>query len=412
MEQKQLDDIRYLFDRMQTTEQFLNILNALKTTYLKTNQYSFKMNQLNYYSNPQARRDCYHEFTIPKKNGSSRTIMAPSKQLKMLQTILNMLLNAVVKPHEKAYGFVTGKSIVENAKLHANKNYVYNIDLKDFFHSVDQARVWTCLRLKPVNLVGDKTNDRDRIANMIAAICCKKMLVERLDPETGKVVQVHKNVLPQGAPTSPILTNLVCQKLDFLLNRLAQNYKVKYSRYADDITFSSNKNMFHAEGDFVQKVNKIIAQQGFRINEAKVRLQSASYRQEVTGLTVNQGVNVSKSYVKEIRKWLYLWERYGYVRAFGFYCEDVEDKKKDPKILVFVLRGKLNFLSMVKGKDNPTYRMLMYRFTRLMKGISKESEAISGDFEAVEEISDFDLSNMVLDILDGKISDVIKNYHG
>jgi hypothetical protein len=301
---------------------------------------------------------------------------------------------------------------VENAKLHANKNYVYNIDLKDFFHSVDQARVWTCLRLKPVNLVGDKTNDRDRIANMIAAICCKKMLVERLDPETGKVVQVHKNVLPQGAPTSPILTNLVCQKLDFLLNRLAQNYKVKYSRYADDITFSSNKNMFHAEGDFVQKVNKIIAQQGFRINEAKVRLQSASYRQEVTGLTVNQGVNVSKSYVKEIRKWLYLWERYGYVRAFGFYCVDVEDKKNDPKILVFVLRGKLNFLSMVKGKDNPTYRMLMYRFTRLMKGISKESEAISGDFEAVEEISDFDLSNMVLDILDGKISDVIKNYHG
>lgn len=412
MEQKQLDDIRYLFDRMQTTDQFLNILNALKTMYLNTNKYQFKMNQLNYYSNPQARRGCYHEFTIPKKNGSSRTIMAPSKQLKMLQTILNVLLNAVVKPHEKAYGFVPGKSIVDNAKLHANKNYVYNIDLKDFFHSVDQARVWACLRLKPVNLVGDKSNDRDRIANMIAAICCKKMLVERLDPETGKVVQVHKNVLPQGAPTSPILTNLVCQKLDFLLNRLAQNYKVKYSRYADDITFSSNKNMFHAEGDFVQKVNKIIAQQGFRINEAKVRLQSASYRQEVTGLTVNEGVNVSKSYVKEIRKWLYLWERYGYVRAFEFYCEDVEDKKKDPKILVFVLRGKLNFLSMVKGKDNPTYRMLMYRFTRLMRGISKESEAISGDFEAVEELSYYDLSNMVLDIIDGNISDVLKNYHG
>jgi retron-type reverse transcriptase len=326
----------------------------------------------------------------------------------MLQTILNVLLNVVVIPHEKAYGFVSGKSIVENARIHIKKNYVYNIDLKDFFHSVDQARVWTCLRLKPLNLVGDRTNERDRIANMIAAICCKKILVERLDLASGKVVPVHKNVLPQGAPTSPILTNLVCQKLDFLLNRLAKNYNVKYSRYADDITFSSNKDLFQAEGDFLIRVNKIIVDQGFRINESKVRLQSAGYRQEVTGLTVNEGVNVSKIYIKEIRKWLYLWERYGYVRAFEYYCESMQKKEKDAKILEQVLRGKLNFLSMVKGKGNATYQSLMNRFVLLVQGRKaiETSQSLKNSWE------DTAMSNLVHDILAGNLSSAMHKYHG
>jgi hypothetical protein len=360
------------------------------------------MRQLNYYSNPKARKKCYHEFSIPKKNGTLRTITAPEKGLKMLQTVINVMLNAVVEPHEKAYGFVMGKSIVDNAKIHAGKNHVYNIDLKDFFPSVDQARVWTCLRLKPVNLVGDSSNERDRIANMISAICCKRMRVERLDPETGEVVLVNKNVLPQGAPTSPILTNLVCQKLDFLLNRLAQNYKVKYSRYADDITFSSNQNKFEPEGDFVKRVNKIIEQQGFRINQSKVRLQSAGYRQEVTGLTVNERVNVPKNYTKELRRWLYLWERYGYVRAFEYYCEFMELKDKDPKTLDQVLRGKLNFLSMVKGDRDSTYVSLRRRYD-LLKG--------GGEEESVLE-TDSDLGALLRDILDGDLLGAMQKYHG
>ena len=408
MEQKQVDDIRYLFERMETTGQFLELLNAIKTMYLKTDMYPFTMCQLNYYSNPKARRNCYHEFTIPKKNGSERTIMAPSKQLKMLQTVLNVLLNVIVKPHDKAYGFVTGKSIVENAKIHVRKNYVYNIDLSDFFHSVDQARIWTCLRLKPLNLVGDKSNERDRIANMIAAICCKNMIVERINPVTGEVFKSRKNVLPQGAPTSPILTNLVCQKLDFLLNRLAQSYNVKYSRYADDITFSANKNLFDTEGDFVQRVNKIIAKQGFMINGAKVRLQSYGYRQEVTGLTVNEGVNVSKTYVKEIRKWLYLWERYGYMKAFDCYCESMVFKGKDAKILEHVLRGKLNFLSMVKGKENSTYSSLRNRFEILMGGTSM-NQGYSTTFNT---LGDAVMSNLVQDVLAGNLSNAMQKYHG
>ncbi len=408
MDQKQLEDIRYLFNRMQTTDQFLDLLNALKSMYLKTSEYPFKMCQLNYYSNPTARRSCYHEFTIPKKNGTNRTITAPTNQLKMLQTILNVLLNVVVIPHEKAYGFVSGKSIVENARIHVKKNFVYNIDLKDFFHSVDQARVWTCLRLKPVNLTGDENNERDRLANMIAAICCKKILVERFDQKTGEIVRIYKNVLPQGAPTSPILTNLVCQKLDFLLNRLAKKYNVKYSRYADDITFSSNKDLFQADGDFVKRVKKIIVDQGFRINESKVRLQSAGYRQEVTGLTVNEGVNVSKQYVKEIRKWLYMWERYGYVRAFEYYSMAMQKKEKDAKILEQVLRGKLNFLSMVKGKDNATYLGLLNRFIVLIQG----RKAIETSLALRDSWGDTLMSNWVHDILAGDLSNAMQKYHG
>lgn len=402
MEKEKRETIKFIFDHMQTVEHFLALLNSIKKDLLKDKSHPFEMRQLNYYSNPKARKKCYHEFSIPKKNGTLRTITAPEKGLKMLQTVINVMLNAVVEPHEKAYGFVMGKSIVDNAKIHAGKNYVYNIDLKDFFPSVDQARVWTCLRLKPVNLVGDSSNERDRIANMISAICCKRMRVERLDPDTGEVVLVNKNVLPQGAPTSPILTNLVCQKLDFLLNRLAQNYKVKYSRYADDITFSSNQNKFEPEGDFVKRVNKIIEQQGFRINLCKVRLQSSGYRQEVTGLTVNERVNVPKNYTKELRRWLYLWERYGYVRAFEYYCEFMELKDKDPKTLDQVLRGKLNFLSMVKGDRDSTYVSLRRRYDRLKGG---------GEEESVLE-TDSDLGALLRDILDGDLLGAMQKYHG
>jgi hypothetical protein len=196
--------------------------------------------------------------------------------------------------------------------------------------------------------------------------------------------------------------------LDFLLNRLATKYNVKYSRYADDITFSSNKDLFQAEGDFVKRVNKIIVDQGFQVNETKVRLQSAGYRQEVTGLTVNEGVNVSKQYVKEIRKWLYMWERYGYVRAFEYYSMTMQKKETDAKILEQVLRGKLNFLSMVKGKDNATYLSLMNRFIVLMQGRKaiETSPALKNSWE------DTLMSNWVHDILAGDLSKAMQQYHG
>ena len=122
-------------------------------------------------------------------------------------------------------------------------------------------------------------------------------------------------VLPQGSPSSPILTNIVCQSLDRKLYRLAKEYKLHYSRYADDITFSGNCNVFQRNGEFLCKLRQIIEQQNFTINEKKTRLQKKSQRQEVTGLVVSERVNVPRQYVRSLDNLLYIWERYGEANA-------------------------------------------------------------------------------------------------
>src|SRR5690606_34048127 len=152
-------------------------------------------------------------------------------------------LSTIYQPHKSAYGFVNGKSIVDNAQKHVGKNYVYNIDLKDFFPSVDAKRVWGRLKAKPFNL--ETTQNRIQIANMIKAICCTPMQVERqIDNEW---VTKTVSVLPQGAATSPILTNAICERMDIQLTGLSKRYGLDYSRYADDITFSSMHNTYNNE---------------------------------------------------------------------------------------------------------------------------------------------------------------------
>src|SRR5690606_27764009 len=119
-----------------------------------------------------------------------------------------------------------------------------------------------------------------------------------------------KTVLPQGSPTSPILTNMLCRKLDRRLTGLAKRYNLTYTRYADDITFSSSHNIYNDEV-FDKELKRIIEEdQNLVINPKKTRLQKAGYRQEATGLIVNDKVNVRKRYVKQIRMWLYYWEKY------------------------------------------------------------------------------------------------------
>jgi hypothetical protein len=211
---------------------------------------------------------------------------------------------------------------------------------------------------------------RLELANMLAAICCTEMEVEVLQAN-GSLEKVRKNVLPQGAPTSPILSNIVCQKLDNRLSGLAKRFGLLYSRYADDITFSSLHNVYQVDSEFQKEMYRIIQDQGFRVNEKKTRLQKDGYKKEVTGLLVHDQVNVQKRYTKELRMWLNLWERYGYEKANKIFLNEAEPiamtKQKIKKAeLRNTLEGKLNYLSMVKGPQNTTYLKLINRF-RLLK---------------------------------------------
>lgn len=407
IDQTHIDQIRTAFQNVQSKQDLLQLMNEVKPLIYGEKTVPFQLKQLTWYSSPKLTKNKYTTFKIKKKSGAERTIHAPINGLKVIQKTLSFILQCIYEPHHAATGFVRHKSIVDNAKIHIASKYVYNIDLKDFFPSIDQARVWKCLQLKPfylankfenetsdslishINMTNEeqpifivkngwltidkKTNkikDRSQIlVNMIAAICCTEMEVERKDKLTGTWTKVKRNVLPQGAPTSPILSNVICQRMDYLLSAVAKRFGLKYSRYADDITFSSMHNVYQKDSVFLRELHRIIADQGFHVKESKTRLQKEGYRQVVTGLIVNDKENVRQRYIKQLRMWLYYWENYGYDRAQGFflqqYLADKEGIIKGKPDMVNVIDGKLNYLKMIKGEENELYMKLKNRFDLL-----------------------------------------------
>jgi hypothetical protein len=367
LQEPQVNLIRKSFRKMQSKEDFLALLNYAKKILYGEQYRPFLLKHLNYHSNPASNTRRYVQFTIKKKAGGERIIHSPNKGLKAIQKCLNLIFQAMYDVHGNAKGFVPGRSVVDNALVHAGSVHVYNIDLKDFFPSIDQARVWSRLKLKPFGLNGSA--GKHELANIIAALCCQEMLVDRLGAD-GEWRQERRNVLPQGAPTSPVLTNIICEQLDYYLSKVALRFNLKYSRYADDITFSSANFVYGKNGAFIQELEKQIAKHGFHIKTSKTRLQKRGFRQEVTGLVVNEKPNVQRRYVKALRMWLFYWERYGYLKADRIfapaYIADKGHVKGDKPNMSSVIRGKLDFLKMVKGADDGTYKTLNVRFERLI----------------------------------------------
>ncbi len=256
--------------------------------------------------------------------------------------------------------------------------------------------------MPPFNLKDDKENPNS-LPYILANLCCHPKEVTRFDKD-GNPYQCVRNVTPQGAPTSPIITNLICRQLDRRLLGLAKRFRLSYSRYADDITFSTNaKEVFEPGSEFMVELRRIVEEdQKFRINDEKTRVQSKAYRQEVTGLVVNSKVNVTKRYVKQIRIWLYLWEHYGYEKATVCFLRDYNKSKGQAKHgthLENVLEGKLNYLKMVVGADNAAYTKLAEKFKRLQKGLEPgvnvsaildvwENEGIDKAMEVYEKVID------------------------
>ncbi len=366
LDKKHIKTIRILFGKMKTKEDLLALLNYAKLVLYGEKAVPFTLKQLNYHYSPKANRKRYIQFSVKKKSGKERIISAPNNGLKEIQKCLNLVFQTLHETNPFAFGFVPGRSIVDNANVHARSIYVYNIDLKDFFPSIDQARVWGRLKKPPFNLNEDK--DRLDLANIIASLCCHEMEVERKDAK-GQFIITTKKVLPQGAPTSPTLSNIICERLDIRLNGAAKRFGLKYSRYADDISFSSQHNVFQKNSDFLQEINRIISEQNFDVQESKTRLQKQGYRQEVTGLTVNVKPNVNKRYISELRMWVYYWEQYGYEKANGFfkprYMANKGHIKKGAPSLENVLAGKLEYLKMVKGEKNCVYLNLSERVKKL-----------------------------------------------
>lgn len=342
-------EIRARVAKMKTVADLANLLQDLKVAEFHTEKYPITADLLHVYAHSRPGK-LYHSFKIRKKNGKFRTINAPTYQLKIILYFLNQLFKAVFEPSSAAMGFAPGRSIVDNAAMHTGHHYVLNIDLKDFFPSIRQARVWKRLQLPPFNF-------SQPVANVVAAICCAPN-------EEGT-----DNVLPQGAPTSPILTNAICCNLDRRMQGMARKFGLHYSRYADDMSFSSMCNLFKNDGEVLTEIRRIVEEQGFTMNEEKTRVLRSKERQEVTGLIVNDKVNVTRRYVKDLRRTLHHWEALGYETAYArFYMRYKAEKgyiKKGEPVMENVIEGRLNFLRMVKGETNSTFQNLWQRYSKL-----------------------------------------------
>ena len=293
----------------------------------------------------------YAHYTVKKKRGGERHIFAPEKRLKQIQKRLNYFLQAYylwIKPSE-VHGFVINPhylrkhcNIAANAKVHTGKKHLLNIDLKDFFPSISAKRIKDFFTSSYFNF-------SEQIAIALT------------------LLTTYEAKLPTGAPTSPVLSNFICLELDADLRTFCQQNDLRFTRYADDLTFSSDA--FIAQ-ETVENIKKLIVKNGFEINEKKLRMQSYNRRQTVTGLTVNKKVNVERKLLKKIRAMLHDLTKNGIDAATKkhFHLNTITDDKLYNRF-IFRLEGYINFVGQIRGKNDAVYLKLKQSFSGKMNMI-------------------------------------------
>jgi RNA-directed DNA polymerase len=226
----------------------------------------------------------YETFVIPKKSGGKRYISAPLPQLKSLQNWILRNILVRMPTHEAAHGFIEGRSIVTNAAVHSNSQFVLSMDLKNFFPTLTFRRVKGIFRAMGY---------LEGIATLLALICTEspRQPICLQDDQTGEKKWVHVAVgprcLPQGSPASPMLTNLASMRIDRRLTGFAQKYGLRYTRYADDLTFSAPMGTEHKKEWLQKRITFFVEDEGFQVHPDKTKFMGTGNRQEVTGLVVN-----------------------------------------------------------------------------------------------------------------------------
>jgi retron-type reverse transcriptase len=248
----------------------------------------------------------YHRFQMPKKRGGFRNISAPMPRLKHAQTwILENILN-LVPLRDEAHGFRAGRSIVSNAEPHVGEDLVINLDVKDFFPTVTMWRVFG---------VFQSLGYSPSIATVLALLCTELPVEElELDNKTWYVATGERH-LPQGGPTSPAITNILCRRMDARLAGIADKHGFNYTRYADDLTFSASGEAADASQKLLWHVKKVVSEEGFELHPDKQRMMRDGRRQEVTGLVVNDQLSVPRKDVRAFRALLHRVKTSGLERA-------------------------------------------------------------------------------------------------
>lgn len=300
------------------------------------------------------RSEKYFHFFVPKRRGGTREISAPCRQLKFVQRRLCEALSCIYVPKACVHGFARGRSIVGNAKTHTAQRYVLNIDLKDFFPAINFGRVRGMFIGRPHTMP-------PCVATILAQICCT-------------------DSLPQGAPTSPIISNMICARMDSELARFAGSHRCSYTRYADDLTFSTSCVKFpesvavndpsdESSINISPELAGIIQDNGFEINADKITFRKRFRRQEVTGFVTNKTQNVKREHIRQIRAMLHAWKKYGEKRAEDehfakYYQKHRNPDRRHPRFRQIVV-GKIQFVGMVRGQNHPLYLNLCRQLNSL-----------------------------------------------
>lgn len=257
-------------------------------------------------------KNCHNEYrpiTLKKKNGKTRMIHAPHEELRRCQRIILQEIAGKLPVSPYATAYVPGRRLADNASPHVGKRYLLKLDITDFFGSIRFDQVFSAAfhtKYFP-----------KQVGAMLTTLCC------RMD------------VLPQGAPTSPALSNLVMRNFDNHMGQWCSRHGIAYTRYCDDMTFSSDRPLFPV----YEKAKAMLEDMGFELNEKKTRFITNATRQSVTGLTVNEKVSVSGEYKRRLRQEVY------YALKFG-----LGDARQYPHLI-----GKLCYVLQIEP-HNPWFR--------------------------------------------------------
>lgn len=331
------------------------ILERLKSIYTKEDladllEITYK--SLCYFA--YSRKAFYTDFSVPKRKGGNRVISVPCPCLKSIQHKILHILELMYNPKKQVYGFVKNKDHKANAQAHVARNELLSIDLEDFFKQLHFARVKGLLEAAPYYWGSEASH---ALANLV---CCN-------------------GVLPQGAPTSPILSNMICASFDYAMYKYASKHKLTYTRYADDITLSSSRSTIaksiirYAAGNIEivdEDLLRLFSKHNFVINKNKTKYTRPYHKQMVTGVVVNEFPNVSRHYIKNIRSILHhckydgIYEtakeyiRNEHITRYYNHVDNPVLKEEIESWFKKVIIGKVNYIRYVKNNHVGTFYQL------------------------------------------------------
>lgn len=265
----------------------------------------------------------YHIFKITKRNGKIRTIYEPQPNLKIIQKNIlhNILEDRYISKYAKAYK--KGISLKENASIHTNKPLILKLDIKDFFNNITFMQVYS-------SCFPEKYFPKS-IGTLLTNLC------------------TYKDRLPQGAPTSSYISNIVMLDFDVSVGEYCHKNNIDYTRYCDDMTFSGS----FSKKEIIDLVKHELSKLGLSLNKEKIKLITKKSRQVVTGIVVNKKMQVNINYRKNIRKEIFFIKKYGLTSHLNYLKVSIPKEKYLNQLL-----GKINYVLQV---DNTNKEFIDYK---------------------------------------------------